>query len=98
MSGLVGTQIVCFLMHMLILYYFTSEAIQKACPIKLWVALIEDWPLNTSNPVELNGAVDDAIDKMGLTNGNIFLAGHSLGESTPPKNIRATAWESQQFA
>ena len=29
--------------------------------------------------MELNGAVDDAIDKMGITNGNIFLAGHSLG-------------------
>lgn len=61
------------------LFPLTAVAIQKATPVKLWVALLEDWPLNVPNPVQLDYAVNEAIDKMGIKNGNVFLAGHSLG-------------------
>ena len=59
--------------------YFSAEAIQKASGVKLWVALLEDFPFNVPNPIQLDTGVNEAIEKMGIANGNVFLAGHSLG-------------------
>nr|KAG5698630.1 hypothetical protein BaRGS_003144 [Batillaria attramentaria] len=59
-----------------------GEVIQQVSTLKLWVALLDGFMLNTPNPLQLPGAVNQAIKdlkKKGMTSHNVFLAGHSLG-------------------
>ncbi|KAK6191736.1 hypothetical protein SNE40_003342 [Patella caerulea] len=75
-----------------------AKQIQKSSSLKLWVALLEDFPLNLPNPIQLNGAISSAVSnikKDGMTTNNVFVAGHSLGgvfvgnygKSNPVKGI-----------
>lgn len=56
--------------------------IQQASPLKLWVALLEDFVIYNPDPLELPGAISSVIGQLrqqGMTSDNYFLAGHSLG-------------------
>ncbi|ESO97510.1 hypothetical protein LOTGIDRAFT_228186 [Lottia gigantea] len=59
-----------------------AKHIQETSDLKLWVALLEDFPLNLPNPLQLNGAISQAVSKIkaaGMKTNNVFVAGHSLG-------------------
>ncbi|XP_050408424.1 uncharacterized protein LOC126823559 [Patella vulgata] len=75
-----------------------AQQLQKSSSLKLWVALLEEFPLNLPNPLQLNGAISSAVSnikKDGMTTNNVFVAGHSLGgvfvgnygKSNPVKGI-----------
>ncbi|XP_067683462.1 uncharacterized protein [Haliotis asinina] len=63
-------------------YIPLGQEIQRSSPLKLWVAVLEGFIGDLPNPIQLSGAVTDAIAqlrKSGMTSDNVFLAGHSLG-------------------
>ncbi|XP_067654544.1 uncharacterized protein [Haliotis asinina] len=63
-------------------YIPLGQEIQRSSPMKLWVAVLEEFIGDLPNPIQLSGAVTDAIAqlrKSGMTSNNVFLAGHSLG-------------------
>ncbi|XP_071104985.1 uncharacterized protein [Haliotis cracherodii] len=63
-------------------YIPLGQEIQKSSPLKLWVVVLAEFIADLPNPLQLSGAVTDAIAqlrKKGMTSDNVFLAGHSLG-------------------
>ncbi|ESO97511.1 hypothetical protein LOTGIDRAFT_152602 [Lottia gigantea] len=59
-----------------------ARHIQETSDLKLWVALLEDFPFNLPNPLQLNGAISQAVSRIkaaGMKTNNVFVAGHSLG-------------------
>ena len=59
-----------------------SLKIQSMFPGNVWVGLTEGWFGNFPNPLEIDGAIKDCMNKaadQGLSTTKVFQAGHSLG-------------------
>lgn len=59
-----------------------SLKIQSMFPGNVWVGLTEGWFGNFPNPLEIDGAIKDCLNKatdQGFSTAKVFQAGHSLG-------------------